>query len=233
MDRTIRVLLIEDDPMVQEVNRQFVENVVGFTVVGIANNGVEGIQKINDLKPDLVLLDVFMPLKDGLDTLAQIREQVEVDVIIITAANDMRTIRWFLQKGAVDYIIKPFKFERIKKSLENYSARKRSLDEGRSVTQAELDQLLHGKHLMEHMNAPKKQMILPKGLNEITLNRILEFLTKQSVSLSAEEVAEGVGIARVTARRYLEYLEENGSVKIDIQYGGVGRPVNRYLIRNE
>jgi two-component system, CitB family, response regulator DctR len=68
--QSIRVVLIEDDPMVQEINRQFVEKVDGFQVVGIANNGIEGITKIKELRPDLVLLDMYMPLQDGLETIA-------------------------------------------------------------------------------------------------------------------------------------------------------------------
>jgi two-component system response regulator DctR len=71
---------------------------------------------------------------------------------------------------------------------------------------------------------------LPKGLHEVTLHKILTYLTNQSDPVSAENVASSVGIARVTARRYLEHLEREGKLEIDIQYGGVGRPVNKYLI---
>lgn len=52
----------------------------------------------------------------------------------------------------------------------------------------------------------------------------------ESVSKSAEEVATAVGIARVTARRYLDYLEKTGVIRLDVQYGSVGRPVNRYVM---
>jgi two-component system response regulator DctR len=53
-------------------------------------------------------------------------------------------------------------------------------------------------------------------------------LLKEGTALSAEEVAEGVGLARVTARRYLDFLEKSGRVILELQYGSVGRPVNRY-----
>jgi two-component system, CitB family, response regulator DctR len=69
---------------------------------------------------------------------------------------------------------------------------------------------------------------LPKGLNANTLVKITEFISSKRSPVSAEEVAEMIGIARVTARRYLDYLEKEGKVKIHVQYGGVGRPVNRY-----
>jgi two-component system, CitB family, response regulator DctR len=219
-----KVLLIEDDPMVQEVNRQFIEQVDGFTVIGTAGNGMEGIEMIRELQPDLVIIDIYMPHQDGLETLQQIRtEGHTVDIIAITAASDMETVRRVLQNGAFDYIMKPFKFERLKQSLENYHSFYSKLKEKEKLTQKELDSLLLPRGTEEHG-------ALPKGLNNITLQKILDYLQEQTEPISAEEVAEGVGIARVTARRYLEYLEKCQKVKMHIQYGGVGRPVNRYII---
>jgi two-component system response regulator DctR len=220
-----RVLLIEDDPMVQEVNRQFIEQIQGFTVIGIAGNGMEGIKMIRTLHPDLVIIDIYMPHQDGLETLQQIHtEGHAVDIIAITAASDIETVRRVLQNGAFDYIMKPFKFERLKQSLENYHTFRQKLKEKEKLTQKELDALLQ-PHEIETRHE------LPKGLNDITLQKIVHYLQKQTTPVSAEKVAEGVGIARVTARRYLEYLEKNQKVELDIQYGGVGRPMNRYIIK--
>lgn len=69
---------------------------------------------------------------------------------------------------------------------------------------------------------------LPKGLHETTLRQILAFLQNKSRPMSAEEVGEGVNLTRVTARRYLEYLEKNGRVAVELKYGMVGRPVKLY-----
>lgn len=119
----IKVILIEDDPMVQEVNKEFIKSVPGFQVAAVAGNGEQGIQLIKEIRPDLVVLDVYMPKKDGVKTLQDIRKQkIQVDVIVISAAKDKETIGIMLQNGARDYIIKPFKFERMKESLENYKA---------------------------------------------------------------------------------------------------------------
>jgi two-component system, CitB family, response regulator DctR len=223
-----RVLLIEDDPMVQEVNRQFIGQVEGFTVIGVARNGLEGIQLIRELHPDLVIIDIYMPQQDGLETLKEIRSQgYEVDVIAITAASDIDTVRRVLQNGAFDYIMKPFKFERLKQALENYHAFRQTLAEKETLTQKELDTLLQTAE-----QQPLSHDKLPKGLNEVTLQKIVHYLRKQANPVSAEEVAEGVGIARVTARRYLEYLEKKGEVTLDVQYGGIGRPVNRYMMKH-
>ncbi|KJE28110.1 faeA-like family protein [Geobacillus kaustophilus] len=222
-----RVLLIEDDPMVQEVNRQMIEQVDGFTVIGLARNGEEGLRLIDELHPDLAMVDIYMPQLDGLETVKQIRARGhEVDIIAITAASDIETVRRVLQNGAFDYIVKPFKFERLKQALENYRAFRRSLAEKESLTQVELDAL---RRATEQPAGPSSE--LPKGLNEVTLEKVITYLRQHRSPVSAEEVAEGVGIARVTARRYLEYLEKNGKVTLDVQYGSVGRPVNRYQLK--
>lgn len=228
-NKDILVLLIEDDPMVQEVNKQFVEQVKGFKVIASAKNGLEGIQKINQFQPDLVLLDIFMPNIDGIELLHKIRaEKIDIDVIVITAANDRQTIRTMLQNGALDYIIKPFKFDRIQKALQNYKDYRKKFVSEDSLSQLQLDQMLFVKNAKNVKEQTEHN--LPKGLNKVTLELITSYLTKQHEPKSAEEVADGVGLARVTARRYLEYLKEIGIIELDIQYGVVGRPVNKYFI---
>ncbi|MFG6494912.1 response regulator [Fictibacillus sp. UD] len=223
----ITVLLIEDDPMVQEINKAFIEKVKGFKVIATASNGTEGLKQIKKKKPDLVMLDIYMPEQDGVETLQQIRmEKIQVDVIVITAANDLQTIRSMLQNGAFDYIIKPFNYERIHKALEKYRAYHSTISPSGSVTQKDLDDLFFSEQ-----QQLKASVDLPKGLNELTLKQIQSFLQNQTEEKSAEEVAEGIGIARVTARRYLDYLVKNGSITMDIQYGTIGRPVNRYLLK--
>ena len=153
-----RVILIEDDPMVLEVNRQFVERVPGFEIVGTSSNGVDGIEKVRDLKPDLVILDIYMPGQNGTEVLQQIRnEQLGTDAIVITAANDIPTIKRMLQQGAVDYIMKPFKFERVQEALENYRTMKRRLGKESTLTQVELDQLLHGNEVEQISKSPSDQ----------------------------------------------------------------------------
>ncbi|MEB3101018.1 response regulator [Ferviditalea candida] len=227
----IRVVLVEDDPMVQEVNRMFIERVDGYEIVGTASDGVEGMQLIRRLQPDLVFLDIYMPVQDGLETLNQIRrEQLNTDVIMITAAKDVSTVQGLLRLGVFDYIIKPFKFERVKQSLENYRAFQFGMEKEQQISQDRLDHILHksGPAALEERKPDTAE--LPKGLNALTLKQVLGLMGERQKPLSAEEVADGIGVARVTARRYLDYLEKTGKVSLDIQYGGVGRPVNRYRL---
>lgn len=218
----IKVLITEDDPMVIEVNRGFVNAVPGFRVVGVARSGREAIGMIKEIIPDLVLLDIYLPDMDGLSTLQEIRRfGLPTDVIIVTAAQDAETIQNVFRYGAIDYIVKPFKFARLKSSLNCYSTLHNKFKRQSQMSQAEIDSLAlsRGQQMEEGV---------PKGLNEITLKQVYLFLLKEGAALSAEEVAEGVGLARVTARRYLDYLEKSGKVVLELQYGSVGRPVNRY-----
>lgn len=235
MMETIHVLLIEDDPMVREVNRQFIERIEGFTLVGYAGNGIEGLEKVKVLKPDLVFMDIFMPEQDGMVTLGKIREEhLIVDVIAVTAANDMPTIQRILHLGVYDYIMKPFTFERIEQTLKNYQAYKAKMKDMQDLTQHDFDHLMQ-QRLPELNNTPiPSQKIeieeLPKGFNRATLDKVLSYIEESNEAVSAEEVATYIGTARVTARRYLDFLEKQSKLKVDIQYGSVGRPIHRYYI---
>ncbi|ENQ3079994.1 response regulator [Bacillus sp. WLY-B-L8] len=221
-----KVVLIEDDPMVQEVNKEFIKSVKGFQVIAIASNGEEGISFVKKMNPDLVILDIFMPKKDGIQVLQEFRkQQLETDVIVVSAAKDRETIKLMLQNGAIDYIIKPFKLHRIQQALEKYRQYRISLRDSGSISQEQLDLLLYSGRSERTMNN------LPKGLNEFTLNEIVTYVKQQEEPRSAEDVARAIGIARVTARRYLDYLEKKGVIHLAVQYGGVGRPINRYVFR--
>lgn len=226
----IRVLLVEDDPMVREVNRQFIERVRGFQVIDTANNGITGIEKARMLAPDLVIMDIFMPEQDGLETLRQMRqEKLTVDCISVTAANDVQTIQDILHLGVFDYIMKPFTFERMEHTLKKYLAFKANMQQKEAMTQQELDAMMGQQQTQQEVEVTQE---LPKGFNKATLHKVLCYLQREQRSASADDVAAGIGVARVTARRYLDYMEKNKLIKVDVQYGSVGRPVNQYYLEH-
>lgn len=222
----IKVLIAEDDPMVAEINKRYVEKLKGFEVIGVVKDGEEGYKMIRAKRPDLIILDIYMPKLSGLELLKRIRgEGILVDAIMITAANESAEINEILRLGAVDYLVKPFEFERFKKALEGYKRRTLELAVKESMTQEQIDALTlgyRGKEINEETE---------KGIQKRTMENIKHFLSCEAEAKSAAEVAEGLGISRVTARRYLEHLLEARAVELDISYGMVGRPVNRYLIK--
>lgn len=219
------IVIVEDDPMVLEVNKQYIEAVGGFRILGMTDQALEALKMVQKLKPQLLILDIFLPDEKGLHVLKEIRRLgLPTDVIMVTAARDVETIQQGFRYGVVDYIVKPFRFERIKNALVSYQEMYHQLQQKEALDQAEIDDMGLGK------GKPSEEY-LPKGLTETTLKQILLLLYENRENFSAEEVAASLGIARVTARRYLEYLESRGQVEMEMQYGSVGRPVNRYRVK--
>jgi two-component system, CitB family, response regulator MalR len=236
----IRVLLVEDDPMVAELNRAYVSSVDGFVVVGSVRSGQEALEimrgqtqgentKCNTRGQtqgvDLILLDIYMPGMQGLELLSEIRSQgLGADVILVTAASDTKSIREALRLGAVDYLIKPFEFERLKKALLGYKEKMLTFRHKNSVSQSELDQLLSEKNFSVSELAG-----LPKGLDRTTLKRIVEVVaTYPQKDFSADEIAKTIGITRVSVRKYLEFMTEIKAITMNVIYGAIGRPVHRF-----
>jgi two-component system response regulator DctR len=224
----IQVLLVEDDPMVQQVNRMFIEKIKGFSVVGVAGTGQEGKKQIEHIKPDLVLLDIFMPGQDGLSLIQELRqEQIDVDIIAVTAANDSQTVKSLLRHGVIDYIVKPFTFERLKQAFNQYKDVYRQLNHDGAISQDKLDEMMSSSK----RDNPKSSVDLPKGLHEQTLSQVYNYVSEMNGPKSAEEIGSNVGLARVTARRYLNYLESIGKVEMELTYGTIGRPIQMYRLK--
>lgn len=228
----IELVLVEDDPMVMAVNEGFIERVGGFRIVGRATSGKIALELILALKPRLAILDIFLPDLNGVQVLKEVRGRgIPTDFVMITAAHDVETVQEMLRFGAIDYVVKPFKFERLKTALEKYKRYVGTLSGGEALDQAALDSLMNMQTVGEfYLGSTANSGELPKGLREITLSQILNFLTGTDKGYSAEEVAEGIGLARVTARRYLDYMEKTGIVRLETRYGTVGRPVNKYRL---
>ncbi|SFL77781.1 response regulator [Pelosinus propionicus] len=225
MMKKIKVLIVDDDPMVADINKKFTEAVDGFSVVGIAGNGNKAIELVTKLQPDLIILDIYMPEVDGMEVLGLLRkEDADVDVILITAANDSEMISRVMRYGAIDYIIKPFKFDRYRNTLEAYRDFNNKMNRQSSFSQAELDKFFSAK-------MAKTNEHLPKNMHGVTLDSIVNLLSAASEALSADEVASEVGISRVTARRYLDYLVLEGKLQMVLEYMPVGRPIHRFKMK--
>jgi two-component system CitB family response regulator len=220
----LRTLIVDDDFMVANVHRGYTERVPGFQVVGVAHSGGEALAAVERLRPDLVVLDIYLPDMSGLDVLRELRQrQTPVDVIMVTADRDVASVRAAMQGGALHYIVKPFDFARFREALEAY---RRLLERGsglEAVEQADVDRMYAA---MRATPAPT----LPKGLNRPTLDLVVKYLGQQPEASSAQDVALGTGVSRGTARRYLEFLELQGRTTLELRYGAAGRPEHRYRL---
>lgn len=217
----IHVLIVEDDPMVAELNRRYLANVEGFRLQGIADNCTQALSMLETEEIDLVLVDIFMPGMNGLEMLARIREAGHgVDVIMVTAARDTASVKKALRLGAVDYLIKPFEFERLNMALQQYKARVDAIHCRDTVCQRDIDAQL--------LDRPAR-CNLPKGLDKNTLQLIKTAIDKNQAPFTIEELVKQTGISRVTLRKYLDHLVAGGMLTVELIYGSIGRPVNRYF----
>jgi response regulator of citrate/malate metabolism len=213
------VLVVDDDFMVAEIHRRFVDRVDGFRAVGVSRTGAEALSAARELRPHLILLDVYLPDMTGLEVLQQLRSEGEgVGVIMITAARELDTVSGALDGGAADYLIKPFEFPQLKAKLEAFAARADALESGRGVDQTLIDSLFG--------TPTSPAQALPKGLGAETGRLVLDAV-RDAGEVSAAECADLVGISRVSARRYLEHYLSAGALELRLQYG-LGRPERRY-----
>ena len=217
----IKILIVEDDPAIAEIHRRFVQRLPGFDVLGVALTLFDAREQIAILKPDLVLLDVWLPDGEGFCLLRELRQAgASLDVILLTAAREASALQEAMRLGVVDFILKPVVFERLRDTLEKYRQSIAALAALADIDQQAVDALL-GTPLQQVAAAG-----LPKGIDGITLQRVLAALAAEGAS--AEEIGTRTGVSRTTARRYLEFLVGQQLASPELEYGTVGRPERRY-----
>ena len=219
------VVIIEDDPMVAAIDRQYVEANKVFHVCGVFKNGVEALEYLAQHKVDLIILDYYTPAMTGLEFLDALHGQGKApSVIVVTSASDVEIVRELLARGVLDYLVKPFEFVRFRKALEKFLQRKKVL----GADKTNLDQQAID-HLMNSQSTEGRNESLAKGLYAGTLNMIRDFLASHpEEAFTSEEIAEQVHLSRITIRRYVNYMVESGELNSAIDYQTGGRPCIRY-----
>ncbi|MBQ0826721.1 response regulator [Streptomyces tagetis] len=222
----IGVLVVDDDFMVARVHRAFVERVEPFRVVGVAGTGEQALAAVDALRPDLVLLDLYLPDLFGLDAIPRLRAAGhDCDVMVVSAAREVDAVRGAVRHGVVDYLLKPFEFEELRARLERYAAQRGRLLGTVVRSQADVDRVLAGP------SVPAVFPALPKGMSVETARLVERALREADGTLSASECAALTGVSRVSARRYLEHFHTTGSAEVSLRYGAAGRPERRYRLR--
>lgn len=219
------VVIVEDDPMVAMINKQYVCENRHFNVKKICSDGQQALDYLTKNKTDLIILDMYMPRIDGLTLFRKIRESgIPVSVIMVTAANDSAAIEEAFRLGIVDYLVKPFSSQRFGQALDTFLIRQNAFSELTSFTQQHIDAMMG-------VNVHREDQ-LPKGIQTQTLDTIRAFISEQgSAELAGEEIADRVGLSRVTVRRYMNYLLEKGEIFGRMNYETGGRPCMVYRKR--
>ncbi|MBN3563715.1 response regulator [Aliamphritea spongicola] len=224
----IRVIIAEDDRQIAAIQQRFLERIEGFELVGMAHGLEEAEDLVEIMQPDLILLDVQFPTGTGLDLLRKLRaENSSVDVILVTAAKEVDTLREALHGGVFDFILKPLVFERLQETLHNYRQHLSKLQALQSLDQQNVDTMLPRGQTPKTTSQPQR---LPKGIDSITLDKIRQVLQDKDVALNASEVGDYINASRTTARRYLEYMVSSDELHAEVSYGSVGRPERKYRL---
>lgn len=231
MDKTIQVLIVEDDFRIADINQQFVEQIDGFTVLDVVKTSEETLNYLqsSDVLPQLILLDVYIPDVEGLSLFWKLRNEFNgIDVIMVTADKEVSTIIETFRGGIFDYLVKPADFDRFKTTLKRYREW-HSLSESKAeLDQRDIDRLI-GLQLLR-VSESVHEGILPKGIDQITLDKIKEVLRiSDEAGMTALDAGVQVGVSRSTARRYLEYLVSIEEVDAQLKYGDIGRPERKYV----
>jgi response regulator of citrate/malate metabolism len=225
----ISVLIVDDDFMVAKVHAGFVAALDGFEVAGTASSGAQALEEVGRLRPDLVLLDVYLPDMTGLEVLRQLRAAGSAaDVIVISAARDVDSIRTALRGGVLHYLVKPFDRRTFETRLRDYAVLRGELAELEEAGQADVDRMFGGVR-----GAGTVAALTPKGIAPETLDLVRRVLHAAGPGgLSATECSERTGLARVSARRYLEQLVTQQQADVRQRYGTAGRPERRFTLRS-
>lgn len=220
----LHVLVVEDEPVAAEAHTAYVSRVPGFEVVATVGTTQAALKALQDKHVDVVLLDMNLPDRHGLDVVRAMRASGHrADVIAVTSARDLEVVRSAVSLGIVQYVLKPFVFATLRDRLLAYRAYRDQVASAEEVgTQAEVDEVFAGARVAAEAR-------LPKGMGEELLARISKVLRESDTGRSASELAELLGVSRVTARRYAEYLCETRVAVRRSRYAGAGRPEVEYL----
>lgn len=219
------VIIIEDDPMVAAINKQYVEIDPLYRVLKIFKSGIEALEYLKENEVHLIILDFYTPLMNGTEFLNCLHGMGKSpSVIMVTSANDGEIVTQLLSRGIVDYLVKPFEYSRFKMALDKFHQTRKLLETAKnSMNQTDIDRLLITSDPVSAFSP------LAKGLNEATLNLIREFLKNNTNSMfTSEQVAEQVHLSRITIRRYMNYMVDTSEIISMIDYQTGGRPSIKY-----
>jgi response regulator of citrate/malate metabolism len=225
----INVLIVEDEPLIAEAHRTYLERIEGFTPAAVVRSAHDAMRVASEAAAggspiDLVLLDLGLPDASGIALASRLSGlRPAPDIIAITSERDLEMVRAAVAHGALSYLLKPFTFAAFRDRLERYRRYRSSLPAGTdAASQAEVDRAL------AEMRMSSDRAVSPKGAAPGTTDEIARAVRDNPNGLTADQVARQVGVARVTAWRYLERLADDGTVSRRTDYGKAGRPKTRY-----
>lgn len=229
-----QTVIVEDEPSISQLHKAFLARDSRFQLVRSFSNGHDALSWLLLHPVDLIILDVFMPRMTGLELLRSLRgAQSTCDVIMVTAANDHKTVDALLKLGVTDYLVKPFAAARFQQALDTFCQHRAAIDGHDSVSQQDLDAFLAPPSpaaVSTSQTTAASEEPVPKGLQAKTLTLMRDCLSHIPDSGSTcEALASLCGLSTVTVRRYLTYLVQHGEARSRVNYDTGGRPSMLYF----
>ena len=219
----MRVLIIEDDPMVAMIHKEYfkkkelTDDLSHITSIEAAREYLEN----NDV--DLIVLDNYLIDGQGIEYLPELKGY---PIIMITAANNVQTVEAALSNGVVDYLVKPFTYERFSQAIDKVQDYVNLLSKEK-INQDLIDDYLNSGRVDEEEDS------LPKGLSRITLKKVIEAIQQQNTGFTTQQIADILDISRITIRKYLNHLVNINVLSEDAEYYTSGRPVSVFTVESE
>ena len=219
----MRILIIEDDPMVAMIHKEYFKRKELSNDLNHVSTLEEAKSFLEKSDADLIVLDNYLTDGQGVEYLPELKGY---PIIMITAANDIQTVEAALTNGVVDYLVKPFTYERFSQAIDKVQDYV-SLLSKEKINQDLIDDYLNSGRVEEEEDS------LPKGLSRITLKKVLENIKEQERGFTTQQVADDLDISRITIRKYLNHLVNINVLSEDAEYYTSGRPVSVFTIEDQ
>lgn len=197
-----KVLLVEDETMIRKgLAYSFDWTQSGCVVVGEAANGVEGVGKIRELQPDIVITDVGMPIKNGIEMLEETMEECGYCAIILSVYDEFHYAKQAMHLGVVEYLIKPLEYGQLREALE------------RAKEQCRIK-----KHFYESLDRTEKvmnqenmdwQVVIPDTVSSRRVSAMLDYIRENyGKKISIEDLVEPLQVSATYLNQ--KFKEETG-----------------------
>jgi NarL family two-component system response regulator LiaR len=197
----IRILLVDDHPLVRRALRDILEKEPDFHVIGEVGNGEEAVAMTEEHHPDIVIMDISMPVMNGVEATKRIKASNPLTaVLILTVHTDLETIFSILQGGASGYLVKSVFGPEVIHTI-------RAVMDGDTVLSAEVSQEVL-KYALHHVARPVKEM-RPDGISA----KEMEVLSLAARGLSNKEIGAELGVSEATVKSYFVDLFQKLNVR--------------------
>ncbi|MBO0479709.1 response regulator [Vagococcus fluvialis] len=219
------ILIIEDDPMVQFIHQSYLEKISSNYVIDVCTSIEDSLLILKKKSVDLILLDIHLEDGNGLNLLSELRtKKRDIDVILITASKEAILVKESLHLGVLDYLIKPFTFERFAKSIALYQ---KKIDQ---LNSSELDQSLIDSLIQPYSaDTLSKEEEMEKGLTQETLTLVIKTIQKLEQPFTIQALTQATNLSHVSIRKYVSHLEKKQQLTSKNIYLKVGRPYKTYI----